>query len=222
MINHSELNSYQKFIKQRHIKYLIHFTKSSNLPFIFGNDKNKNGILSTQAVKDQFGSGHVWDKKRLDNQQDHVCCSVQRINLAYYRIRVKEEKERGDIFNQWVTVFVNPMIINNTSLFCPTNSARGSGKYITSGIDGFKSLFNDKVPGKGPDRNYLDLDPCFPTDYQAEVLIKNKIPKSDLLGVAFPNDSKDVEVKRLEFWSPKKIPVFPWKYCIYGFDDING
>lgn len=39
----------------------------------------------------------------------------------------------------------------------------------------------------------------FTTDEQAEVLIKDRIPKEKIIGVAFPKETYDVEKLRLSF-----------------------
>ena len=47
------------------------------------------------------------------------------------------------------------------------------------------------------------------TDEQAEVLIKDRVPKEKIIGVAFPKETYDVEKLRLSFC--KTFPA--WKAC---------
>jgi hypothetical protein len=63
---------------------------------------------------------------------------------------------------------------------------------VVAGLDGFQSLFAPSVLGayrqarhRGP--NHLK---CSPTDDQAEVLVKSRIPLADVLGIAVKDESQ--------------------------------
>lgn len=198
------MSGYDEIIQKRDIKRLCHFTKSSNLPFILGDGKfEKNGILSTRQVKTS-PILNAMDSKRYDNKLDYVCCSVQHLNPWYFGLR---KKENGiDIFHEWALLYIDPSIIDDTTLFCPVNAATRSGAYIKQGEDAFRSLFDEEInwttasdKPRHAYRNSKLQDNCTTSD-QAEVLIKDKIPIEKIIGVAFPMKTFEAESKRMQFW----------------------
>lgn len=205
------MNKFQDEIQRRGITRLCHFTKSSNLPFILGDGKfEKNGILSTDYIR-QSDYLEELDKNRLDGYTDYVCCSVQQPNSKYMYFR--EKKSEDDLFHQWAVLYIDPSIIDDTSLFSPVNAATASGKNVKSGFDAFEDMFADPIEFirygtvQTKERN-PNLALNLTTDKQAEVLIKNKIPKDKIIGVAFPAETYEVEKLRLSFCiSDLQIPI---------------
>lgn len=198
------MSGYDEIIQKRDIKRLCHFTKSSNLPFILGDGKfEKNGILSTRQVKTS-PILNAMDDKRYDNKLDYVCCSVQHLNPWYFGLRKKENG--NDIFHEWALLYIDPSVIDDTTLFCPVNAATRRGAYIKQGEDAFRSLFNQEVKytksGNETQVRYRKsgLPVNYSTDEQAEVLIKDKIPIEKIIGVAFPTKTFEAESKRMQFW----------------------
>ncbi|WP_373842010.1 DarT ssDNA thymidine ADP-ribosyltransferase family protein [Limosilactobacillus sp.] len=196
------MNGYLNEIRKRHITRLCHFTKSSNLPFILGDGRfERNGILSTAQIR-QSSYLEELDKKRLDGHLDYVCCSVQHPNDRYFKSR--QWQERSDLFNQWAVLYIDPSVIGDTSLFSPVNAATARGANIHGGLSAFQALFASPVHylRRGHD-NIEERDPSlpnnYPTDPQAEVMIKDKIPVEQIIGVAFPARTFEVEKQRLEF-----------------------
>jgi len=196
------MDEYFNELKRRNITRLCHFTKSSNLPFILGDGEfEKNGILSSQYIKKSNYLEEL-DKQRMDNHLDYVCCSIQRINSKYFKRR--REQEKGDLFNQWAVLYIDPKIINDTTLFSPVNAATARGANLHGGVDAFRNLFGNPISYVRYGRqNYMDratnLPDNFTTDVKAEVLIKDRIPKNCIIGVAFPDDTYQVEKQRLSF-----------------------
>ncbi|MCC4383178.1 DUF4433 domain-containing protein [Limosilactobacillus reuteri] len=196
------MNEYQEEIQERGITRLCHFTKSSNLPFILGDGQaERNGILSTNYIQ-QSSYLEQLDKKRLDGHLDYVCCSVQQVNERYFYIRQQAAHE--DLFHQWAIIYISPSIINGTTNFSPVNAATARGANIKSGISAFRGIFADPIT------YYRGIQICrkirepnlpanLPTDSQAEVLIKEKVPKDKIIGVAFPEETYKVEKQRLSF-----------------------
>lgn len=196
------MNEYLNELKNRNITRLCHFTKSSNLPFILGDGEfEKNGILSTQYIRESNYLEEL-DKQRMDNHLSYVCCSVQRINSKYFKRR--QEQERGDLFNQWAVLYIDPKIIDDTTLFSPVNAATARGANLHHGIDAFRGLFGNPIfYSRYGHQNSMNRDTSLPdnftTDVQAEVLIKDQIPKNCIIGVAFPSKTYRVERQRLAF-----------------------
>ena len=196
------MNGYFDEIKKRNITRLCHFTKSSNLPFILGDGEfERNGILSSQYIR---GSKYLeeLDNQRMDNHFDYVCCSVQRPNTRYFKQRRRQEM--GNLFNQWAVLYIDPTIIDDTTLFSPVNAATARGANLQSGLMAFQGLFANPISYlRYGHKNYtsrpMGLPANYPTDIQAEVLIKDRIPKNKIIGVAFPSDTYQVEKQRLSF-----------------------
>lgn len=213
------MTPYQEIIKQRKISRLCHFTKSSNLPFILGDGVfESNGILSTESVK-KTKYLEILDTRRFDHKENYVCCSVQHINMAYFNRR--KQKNSNDLFHEWAVLFIDPTIIDDTSLFSPVNAATGSGRYISDGPEAFNKIFEDELTWNSSAGKKHLVRPAtkpanLPTNDQAEVLIKDKVPIEKIIGIGFFAPTYDVEVKRMSFWYPGKI-----KPCKLG-DIPNG
>lgn len=196
------MNKFQDEIQRRGITRLCHFTKSSNLPFILGDGKfEKNGILSTDYIR-QSDYLEELDKQRLDGHTNYVSCSIQRPNSKYMRFR--EEHSKDDLFNQWVVLCIDPSVIDDTSLFSPVNAATASGKNVKSGFGAFENMFADPISfvryNKLQEEDRAsDLPLNLTTDSQAEVLIKDRIPKDKITDIVFPADTYEVEKLRLSF-----------------------
>ena len=198
------MNPYENIIEQHKITKLCHFTKSSNLPFILGDGGfDPNGILSTELVK-ETNYLEILDKRRFDHKENYVCCSVQQINEPYFKVR--EMTNAKDLFHEWAILYIDPSVINDTSLFCPVNAATRSGRYIQSGPNSFETLFAQQLTWtkSGNIRQQVSrpdtLPANLPTNEQAEVLINQRIPLEKIIGIGFPAAHFEAEVKRMQFW----------------------
>lgn len=198
------MNSYAEAIAQRGITRLCHFTKSSNLPFILGDGKfEKNGILSTAYIRESSNLEEL-DKQRLDGHVDYVSCSVQVPNEKYFYLR--QQKANGDIFHQWAVIYIDPMIIDDTTYFSPVNAATAHGQNLSKGLVAFQHMFANpiqyrKAGSRLPkqEQRPAGLPANRTTDNQAEVMVKNRIPLNKIIGVAFPAETYEVERLRLRF-----------------------
>ena len=90
------------------------------------------------------------------------------------------------------------------SLWCIFLTDDQCRRYLHGGVDAFRNLFGNPISYVRYGRqNYMDratnLPDNFTTDVQAEVLIKDRIPKNCIIGVAFPDDTYQVEKQRLSF-----------------------
>lgn len=200
------MNVYQEEIKKRCIRSLVHFTKSSNLPFILGVEKLKqypNGILSDDILQVANPDFIPNDKHRYDQCKNYVCCSVQFPNLKFQYH--EEITQKDNLFDEWAFILIDPLkVINDTTLFSPVNAAIGKGINIGSGINAFCNLFADEICYKKNNKlKYIErpqnLPSCYASDIQAEVLIKNKIPIDAITEIDFPSNTFKYEKMRLEF-----------------------
>lgn len=180
--------------KQRGITRLCHFTPSRNLAHIAS---GASGILSTQSLKDDERSVFTaTDLSRFDNHEGHICCNIEYPNAWYF----DKARSAEVLFKDWVVLLINPKFLwLNGTKFCPRNAAANYGREIKEGADAYRALFKDSVQGTGGNkfnRNSNHLM-CCPTDEQAEVLIPDRIPLEDILGiVAYSEDQVKNELSR--------------------------
>lgn len=187
----------EKEVGTRGITRLCHFTPARNLVHIAA---HPDGIRSTQALRDdQSACFTATDNYRIDGYTNHICCSVEYPNAWY----LAKAEPLEVLFKDWVVLLVAPHYIwHPTTRFCARNAAAGSGSQVGAGLDGFRSLFAASVLGaygKVRSRNPKHLK-CSPTDDQAEVLVKSKIPLAEILGVAVKDESQAKnEIARLRY-----------------------
>lgn len=173
--------------KQRGITRLCHFTPSRNLAHIASDTR---GILATRHLEDDEAAIlNPTDRVRLDGYLDHVCCSIQYPNAWYFRKARADER----LFLDWVVLLIDPRHLwREDTKFCPRNAAAAHGQGVRGGVAGFDSLFAGRVEGAGSRvyRRRPGHPDFLPTDEQAEVLIRDRIGRSDVEGVAVRDDSQ--------------------------------
>ena len=193
-------------INDRGITRLCHFTKSKNIPYILG---ELNGILSTETIPLQIRE--VNDVNRFDKRLDYICCSLEYPNI-YYLDKIRDNDK---LFKEWVILAIDPsIIVDRECLFSPVNAATESGKYIKGGRIGFSQLYSNNVITKKRNiiRSSRALKSC-PTDIQAEVLIKDEIPKEYIQSIIVENEDQGriqkIKLKYLNLESQINVIVAP-------------
>lgn len=165
---------FKEIIRDRGIKRLCHFTPVKNLESIL-----QNGILCSEKVP----SENRIDEERFDGKINYVCTSVQYPNVYYLNNAI----QRLEIpIQNWVILEIDPYIIDEETLFSPSNAATKYGKYIKQGVEGFSGLFDESVPNRDGSRNRnSNWINNATTDIQAEVLIPEAVPVEAITGVVF-------------------------------------
>lgn len=182
--------------ERRGITRLCHFTPSRNLAHIA---RDNSGILSTKKLEsDERKVFTATDLRRLDNHEDHICCNIEYPNTWYF----KKARVAEILFRDWVVLLIKPDYLwQEGTKFCPRNAAAEFGRGIKEGTKPFKELFKKSVQGargKYFNRESKHLR-CCPTDDQAEVLIPDRIPLEDILGIAaISEDQVKNELARFE------------------------
>lgn len=148
------------------------------------------GILATTHLKaDERALYNATDLARLDGHEDHICCSIEYPNAWYF----DRAKDREPLFRDWVVLLIEPRYLwEDGTRFCPRNAANAFGRDVGEGIDAFRALFAISVSGaygKRYNRDPAHLPFC-PTDEQAEILIPDRVPIQDLVGVVVSNESQ--------------------------------
>lgn len=188
---------YEDVINTRKITRLCHFTKSKNLPFILGDGIDSNdGILANNFIEDTSFLDKT-DVNRYDKHEDFICTSIQYPNCYYFSTVLKRNVK--EIFNDWVILFIDPSVIDESTKFCPVNAATKGGRLIKQGSEAFEGMFAHEVMGKQVFYRPTAYQDNVPTNIQGEVLIYKEIPKEHIMGLAFPTDEiAENECLRLE------------------------
>lgn len=173
-------NLYDSITKSRQIHRLCHFTHVSNLSNIL-----KNGILSSSNIPYSQWN----DKDRVDGYTEYVCTSVELPNTYCLNNMVQKT---GTNIEDWIIFKINPYIIDDTSLFCPVNAAKERDKYVSDGVEAYESIFLNDGWTRNP--NWISR---VPSNLQAEVLIKEYIPVSQIEAIIFHENFFDDDIFKL-------------------------
>lgn len=188
--------AFKKEISHRGIEHLIHFTPTINLLSIF-----EQGKLLSRALLEQFDVEQTdifdyiefTDDIRFDDKS-FINLSVQNPNsFLFNRFR---EKTKNDIHINWCVLKIDKKYIYQIdTLFSVTNAANSHNKRnvrVTGDIGKFQMMFENPLQivtsynSRTISRNGLKTK--YPTDEQAEVLVKNEILIDDILQVCFKDD----------------------------------
>lgn len=171
----------QASVSCKGITRLCHFTQSRKLAHIF---TGLGGIWSTSYLREHYPDLlDQMDTARLDGHEDYICCSIEYPNTWY----LNRVLDHDPLFKEWVIIYISPSIIwRSDTLYSPRNAAAERGNLIVSDYAGFTQLYQQQVSGA---QNRVrartpHMLPACPTDDQAEVLVKQHIPYTDIIGVA--------------------------------------
>jgi len=184
---------FQKEITDRGIEHLIHFTPTINLLSIFEQGKllsrallEKNDIDDTLLDFIEF-----LDNIRFDDK-NYINLSLSSPN--YFLFNRFRERTQDKPYINWCILKINPKYIYQAeTLFSVTNAASSIAKYtygISGDIQKFKKLFENGITSKVGTLHRASLKSKYPTDVQAEVLVKNEIELSDILQVCFKDEAE--------------------------------
>jgi hypothetical protein len=191
---------------KRGISRLCHFTQSRKLSHILS---DLDGVWATARLIEKAPDLlDRTDEIRADGHLDHICCSVEYPNTWY----LSKIRDVDPVFKDWVVVFLNPALLwRDGTLFSPRNSAAQSGTLIKDGYASFSRLFAPSLIGaKGMTfTRRAEMLSCCPTDDQAEVLVYEHIPRSDIIGAGVMSEEQArAEELRLSFISNVTKPEF--------------
>ncbi|NEV94193.1 DUF4433 domain-containing protein [Psychroflexus sp. YR1-1] len=199
----SNYKDFQNEISKRGIEYLVHFTPTRNLFSILDNNKlMSRAKLENLDIKQfdildyvQFTDGVRYDDKRFIN------LSLSSVNtFLFSRFR---QKTKDDFTITWCVLKIDPKhIFEEDTLFSVTNAASNASKNqyrITGDLDKFKMLFNEQLRINSFNSvRTISRDsilPKYPTDVQAEILVKNEIPSDSIMSVCFESKEELAEAK---------------------------
>lgn len=180
-------------VHARKIPYLVHFTPLNNLASIL-----KNGLHSRNAL-----AGHDFiftDAHRSDGWLDWISVSIRFPN---YRMFYPKRNSLKDV-SGWVVVLIRPEALWELDCkFILTNAAsfgiRMFGDERWSSVKAFEDMFSYAD-------HRINIPDCYTTDPQAEVMIRNEIPKRYIGMIAVENTR---DMSRLNDLSDIRVEVYP-------------
>ncbi|MFI3293736.1 MAG: DarT ssDNA thymidine ADP-ribosyltransferase family protein [Rikenellaceae bacterium] len=192
----ANFEEFKNEIQNRGIGYLVHFTPTINLLSIYEQKKVlcRNLLEQFDVLQtDIFDFVEFTDDIRFDDKS-YINLSIQHSNS--YLLNRFIEKTSNDTYINWCILKINPKYIyHKDTLFSVTNAANSHNKYhvgISGDIDKFKSLFASSInvvtSYTSKTINRGNLKNKYPTDEQAEVLVKNEILVDDIIQVCFKDD----------------------------------
>lgn len=203
MITKSNYTEFQKEIKERGIEYLIHFTPTLNLYSILENGELMSRKKLENLDIEQFDIldyVQFTDDVRYDDKS-YINLSLSGPNtFLFSRFRQKTET---DFTINWCVLKIDPKYIyDNETLFSITNAASNAAKKqfgISGDLEKFKMLFLNQLNlntfnGVRP-INRGSILPKYPTDVQAEILVKDNIQSDSIIAICFESEKQLAEAK---------------------------
>lgn len=189
---------FQNEISTRGIQFLVHFTPTINLLSIF-----EQGKILSRAILEEFDIDQTdifdyiefTDEIRFDDK-NFINLSIQHPN-SYLFNRFRQKTSIHSHIH-WCVLKIDPKYIyQKDTLFSITNAANSHNRRnigVTGDLRKFKMMFEDNIQVITSYSSRVikrdGLTSKYPTDEQAEVLIKHEIPISDILEICFLDEKE--------------------------------
>lgn len=188
---------FEQEILNRKITRLVHFTTANNLFSIFEQGcllskvqlKNLSEERPDLYIEDYFICN---DSKRLDFLEDHINLSIEHPN---YWLLKKFRQNTQSTIDIWCVLCLDPECLYfEDTLFSVGNAASSYSKRygIGGSFDNFLALFQGKLQAGNAQSSRVFVrgsrKDCYPTDDQAEVLVKDRVPVSMIKEVYFETE----------------------------------
>ncbi len=190
-------------IAKRGIDYLIHFTPTINLYSILENQElmSRAKLESLDIERfDILDYIQFTDDIRYDDK-NYINLSLSAPNTFLFS-RFRQRTKDNFTINWCVLKIDTKHIYNENTLFAVTNAASNAAKKqfgITGDLEKFRMLFNEQLNintyngVRSLNRNGIHAK--YPTDVQAEILVRDNIPSENILEVCFESEEKLAEAK---------------------------
>jgi len=198
-----DYTEFKNEIRKRDIECLVHFTPTINLFSILENKElmSRARLESLDIEKfDILDYVQFTDDERYDDK-NYINLSLSGPNtFLFSRFR---QKTKDDFTINWCVLKIDPKhIYDNETLFSVTNAASAAAKKqfrISNDFEKFMMLFKEQLiintyrGARTITRN--NIQPKYPTDVQAEILVKETIPSESILAVCFESGEILAEAK---------------------------
>lgn len=190
-----DIDQFKSEIASRKIEHLIHFTPTINLLSILEQGKiYSRKILEDLNIEetDILDYAEFTDLVRYDDKS-YINLSISFPNSFLLSRFVQKTALKLHVV--WCVLKIDPKYIyQQDTLFSITNAANSHNKRIhkiTGDFEKFKMMFSNSINVVSSTNTRVatrnNLDPKYPTDVQAEVLVRDEIPVSDILQICFRN-----------------------------------
>ena len=185
------------------IAHLVHFTQARNLPGIL-----RHGLMSRQQIQSVSEDVRVYtnDDSRLDAQLDYMSLSISFPNYKlFYVLRMRTQVP-------WVVLLFSPDILwFRDCVFCTENAASSNMRSLSlrerKQPTALTNMFADTCYVS---RRNLNLPRNYPTNPQAEVLVRHSIGTEYLTHMIFENyGHKHLSLASLTVPATVKVDVQP-------------
>lgn len=172
----SDVTEIQKFIEERGVTSLLHFTKVTNVPGILA-----HGLLGRDTLAKCGIEAQVNDQYRYDRVSDAICASI---SFPNYKMFYGLQQSNPEL--DWAVLRISPKILWEAQCaYCARNAASNEVTCTPvedrTGLSALKSMFEDIAPDV--ERASLGIPNNYTTDPQAEVLILTPVDPSYILSV---------------------------------------
>lgn len=191
-----DYKEFQDEISRRGIEYLIHFTPTINLYSILEQEKLMSRRVLENLDIEQFDIlDYVKfpDTVRYDDNR-YINLSISGPNTFLFSRF--QERTKEDFTINWCILKIDPKhIYERETKFAVTNAASNAAKSIgvTGDIEKFKMLFANNINIPFGVRGRINSK--FPTNVQAEVLVKDEIPVESIIEVCFDSQESLASAK---------------------------
>ncbi|MFB6287168.1 MAG: DarT ssDNA thymidine ADP-ribosyltransferase family protein [Candidatus Bipolaricaulia bacterium] len=178
----------RKFVEERRIPYLCHFTRQANLSSIL-----THGLLSVETLSARSIPFIETDRTRLDHAPSAISLSI---SFPNYRMFSAYRNAQSDPCTWVVLVIHSSVLWEKRCQFADMNAASQRAQDMWARCDpdpvrSFRNLFAENVRdsnGKLYRRKDLAIPPFFPTNPQAEVLVYGSIEPDCVIEVHFESE----------------------------------
>jgi len=224
--------AFEAEVARRGITRIVHFTPTINLISIY----EQGALLSREQLKRlaiKYPDLHladyveINDRLRLDNLNDYINLSIQAPN---YRLFRKFRNSCQNWCDSWCVIALNTECIwYADTMFSIGNAAASYSKRY--GINGrfktFCALFQDKVVSGNINNQRIltrtNLAACYPTDPQAEVLVKGRIPIDCITEVFFETQEEASRLRAaISLLVTTPLPPFTVDSDVFGGNRSDG
>ena len=202
-----EVSEAERFLYDRGVTALVHFTKAENLLGIF-----THGLVPNSGLKRIGKEECINDNIRLDGHRDANCLSIQFPNYKmFYSLRKKSTSD-------WVVLCLKPELLNEyKAAFFPTNAASNAMRFQKiqfNNSKGLASMYSDSLYGNN--RKDLGIPDSYTTDPQAEILVFGTIKPEYIFQVVFDSE---YSLKRWKYLIPASVNAKVNTDYFYGRKD---
>lgn len=177
----------KRFLEERGIEYLVHFTDMANISSI-----KRNGLLS-RAFLQRRGMGFRFnDNVRLDDSLDYISLSITNHNKDVYQSFVKKGSIQRGAF-----IYIDASILykeSNDRLYCVTNAASAKcpkGRTLSDLERMFDDVVYFKANGIEQQKVRYDKADNEPTYEQAEILYQGSIDPKYIIRIEYSSPMND-------------------------------